>query len=233
VPEDQSLSRFTEEESMSERILVIGDIHGYLPALDAVLAAAAPGADDLVVTLGDYVDRGPDSRGVIERLIEVGQHCRLKPILGNHEEIVLNLADGDNTYYIEWLGYGGEQTLESYDCRHPKDFPPEHLAFLRGCLPYYETDDFIFLHASYLEDYPLEELSEQVLRWESLRNRIPGPHCSGRRAIVGHTAQHSGEILNRDWLTCIDTWVYGDGWLTLLDLSTGRIYQASGEGRLR
>ncbi len=218
---------------MSGRTLVIGDIHGYVSALDAVLAAAAPGSDDTVITLGDYVDRGPDSRAVVDRLIETARYCRLVPILGNHDEVVLTLADGDHKYFLDWLSYGGDATLASYDVSVPSEFPESHLDFFRSCLPYHETDTHFFTHANYLEDEPLDRQPGKVLRWESLRVRFPGPHCSGKRAILGHTAQRTGEVLNRDYLTCLDTWIYGDGWLTLLDLETGRIYQADGEGKLR
>jgi serine/threonine protein phosphatase 1 len=68
--------------SATARIIAIGDIHGCSAALSAILAAIEPGHDDLVVTLGDYVDRGPDSRGVIERLIQLDRECWLVSILG-------------------------------------------------------------------------------------------------------------------------------------------------------
>ncbi|MGL4552234.1 MAG: metallophosphoesterase, partial [Gemmataceae bacterium] len=71
------------------RTLAIGDIHGYSATLDALLQAVAPAADDRVVTLGDYVDRGPDSRGVIDRLIALHATGRLIPLFGNHDEMML------------------------------------------------------------------------------------------------------------------------------------------------
>jgi serine/threonine protein phosphatase 1 len=67
------------------RTLAIGDIHGCLAALDDLLAAVAPQPDDLLVFLGDYVDRGPDSRGVLDRLIELCRTHRVVPLRGNHE----------------------------------------------------------------------------------------------------------------------------------------------------
>ena len=73
----------------------------------------------------------------------------------------------------------------------------------------------------------------ETLLWESLKVRQPGPHCSGKTAIVGHTSQKSGEILDLGHLKCIDTWCYGDGWLTALDVETGRVWQANKKGRIR
>ncbi len=80
---------------------------------------------------------------------------------------------------------------------------------------------------------PLDQLPREVLLWESLKRHVPAPHISGKVAIVGHTAQKSGEVLDLGHLKCIDTWCYGDGWLTVLDVETGRLWQASKTGLLR
>ena len=71
---------------MNPRTIAIGDIHGCSAALDALVEAIRPRPEDCIVTLGDYINRGPDSRGVIERLIELTRRCRLLPILGNHDQ---------------------------------------------------------------------------------------------------------------------------------------------------
>jgi serine/threonine protein phosphatase 1 len=71
------------------------------------------------------------------------------------------------------------------------------------------------------------------LRWESLRGAIPGPHCSGKTVIAGHSSQKTGEILDLGYLVCIDTYCYGGGWLTALDVNTEEIWQASSQGELR
>ena len=215
------------------RTLAIGDIHGCTPALEAVLAAADPRPEDTVVTLGDYVDRGPDSKGTIRRLLELATRCRLIPILGNHDWMVLDLAGGNMAGFADWLRFGGEATLASYDCASPEEFPAEHLEFLRGCRKYHETDRHFFVHASYIKELPLDKQPDEVLLWDSLRYRLPGPHCSGKRAIVGHTSQKNGEILDLDDVMCIDTWVYGDGWLTMMDLDNDQVWQADKDGTMR
>ena len=80
--------------AVNPRTIAIGDIHGCSAALDALLEAIRPRPEDCIVTLGDYINRGPDSRGVIERLIELKDRCRLVPLLGNHEEMLFEaLAD--------------------------------------------------------------------------------------------------------------------------------------------
>jgi hypothetical protein len=80
--------------------------------LDALLAAIRPRPDDTIVTLGDYINRGPDSRGVIDRLIELGRRCRLVSLLGNHDQMLLEARAG--IHPTTWLGMGGIATLDSY-----------------------------------------------------------------------------------------------------------------------
>ena len=218
---------------MSGRLLALGDIHGYSAALDAVLGAAAIERDDTVVALGDYIDRGPDSRGTVQRLIDLSGHCRLVPILGNHDQVALELIDHPTKNMTGWLSFGGNTTLTSYGCSSPADFPPDHIEFLQSCVDYHETENYFFVHASYLEDVPLARQPREILLWDSLRQRIPGPHYSGKTAVVGHTAQADGEIVDIGHLICIDTWVYGEGRLTLLDVNSRQVWQADKTGRLR
>lgn len=70
---------------MASRAIAIGDIHGCLDALAALIDAIGPGPEDTLVTLGDHIDRGPDSPGVLDRLIALAGRCRLVPLLGDHE----------------------------------------------------------------------------------------------------------------------------------------------------
>ena len=216
-----------------KRVIAIGDIHGFSAALDAVLAEIAPTADDLVVTLGDYIDRGPDSRGVIDRLLALREQTELVPILGNHEEMLLAILDGHRYMLGDWLAFGGLATLNSYETENPADIPEEHVAFLRTCVPLLELAKHFFVHASYLPRKPLAKQPAEVLRWESLRERLPKPHRSGKTCICGHTSQRTGDVLNEGHLVCIDTWVYGEGWLTAFDVSSGHVWQADQRGRLR
>ena len=97
----------------------------------------------------------------------------------------------------------------------------------------FETPWHFFVHANYRADTALDQLPREVLLWESLKRHVPGPHYSGKIAILGHTAQKSGDVLDLGHLRCIDTWCYGDGWLTAMDVQTGRVWQADKHGRLR
>jgi len=135
--------------AIKPRTIAIGDIHGCSAALDALLEAIRPRHDDCIITLGDYINRGPDSRGVIERLIDLAHRCRLVPLLGNHEEMLFEaLADSYPLHYF--LGVGGDDTLDSYGPgRDLSLIPDDHIKFLKSGLDYRETETHIFVHASY------------------------------------------------------------------------------------
>jgi len=218
---------------MPGRIIAIGDIHGCLAALRAVLDAVQPGRDDTIVTLGDYVDRGPDSRGVLETLMALAKQTKLVPLLGNHDEMMLEVCRGRNFLPAYWLHFGGDATLASYGASEPADVLPAHVEFLARCGVVFETERFIFVHASYRPEVPIDQLTRRVLLWESIRDYLPGPHVSGKTVIVGHTAQKTGEVLDLGYLRCIDPWCYGNGWLTAMDVESGQVWQADKGGRLR
>src|SRR5947209_2745279 len=98
---------------MAGRTIAIGDIHGCSVALRALLDAIDLGVDDTLVTLGDYIDRGPDSRGVLDLLIDLRMRYRLVPLLGNHEALLL-AALSDRQALELWLSCGGVETVRSY-----------------------------------------------------------------------------------------------------------------------
>jgi serine/threonine protein phosphatase 1 len=217
---------------MPNRTIAIGDIHGCSLAPSALLHAIAPRSEDVVVTLGDYINRGPETRGVIQLLIELAERCRLVPLLGNHEQMLLEARAG--VHPTTWLGMGGFATLDSYGPgRNISLIPEEHFEFLENCLDYHETDTHIFVHANYYAGLPMNEQPPLMLRWEFLEETIPGPHDSRKTVIAGHTSQKSGEILDLGHLKCIDTCCCGGGWLTALEVSTGEVWQANREGFLR
>jgi serine/threonine protein phosphatase 1 len=212
---------------MPGRTIAIGDIHGCLDALNQLLESIEPHAADRIVTLGDYVDRGPDSKGVIDRLIALSETCELIALKGNHEEMMLRVTDHGEPH-TEWARHGGIETLDSYGFDGRLDFfPPSHRRFLDGLLDAYETETHLFVHAAYDPQLPLEEQPPYLLRWHSLLQGVPGPQRSGKTAVVGHTANREGEIFHVEHLICLDTYCYGGGWLTALAVHSGEVWQAS------
>jgi Calcineurin-like phosphoesterase len=214
------------------REIAIGDIHGCSLALQALLSAIEPGPEDTVVTLGDYIDWGPDSRGVLDQLIGLARRCTVVPIRGNHEEMLLGAREGRSDVQFR-LKFGGRDTLASYGLgEDPSKIPAEHVRFIQGCPDYFESVRYIFVHAYYDPHLPLHRQNWNGLRWSSLPPS-PEPHCSGKMAIVGHTPQKGGEILDLGFLKCIDTFCHGGGWLTALEVNTGQLWQANQDGELR
>lgn len=217
---------------MPGRLIALGDIHGCLRPLETLLSTINPSRDDTLVFLGDYVDRGPDSRGVLDRLIPLPDQCQAVFLLGNHDEMMLK-SRLDPHLLARWLEMGGAAALESYHVTHPMELPADHVAFLERCQSLFEIDTYFFVHALYEPALPLSRQPERALRWDSFRDHRVGPHDSEKTAIVGHTSQKSGEILDVGYLVCIDTYCYGGGWLTALDLTSRRVWQSDPEGRLR
>lgn len=219
---------------MTARTIAIGDVHGCSAALEALIKAIDPAPDDRIITLGDYVDRGPDSRGVLDFLIELAERCRLVPLLGNHDQAMLDVRSRRIKGNF-WIGIGGMATLASYGAAWGEldKVPEAHFAFLEACVPAFETDSHLFFHAQYDPRLPIAEQPEDALRWNSLRESVPEPHCSGKRAFVGHSSQKTGEILDLGHIVCIDTFCYGGKWLTALDVGSGQVWQADAHGRLR
>lgn len=214
----------------SPRLIAIGDIHGCSTALRALLDAIAPAPDDTIVTLGDYVDRGLDSKGVLEELIALADRCHLVPILGNHDEMMLHARDGKGDLRF-WLECGGQTALDSYGDRAGLNaVPPEHFRFLASCRAYFEAETHFFTHANYRANLPLDRQDEQTLRWLSLRDHVSEPHVSRKTAVLGHTPQ--AEVLNLGHLICLDTDCCHGGWLTALDVHSGQLWQADEFGRL-
>ena len=213
------------------RQFAIGDIHGCLTALQLLDRELAFGDGDTVVTLGDYVDRGPDSCGVIEFLIDLRTRCRLVALRGNHEIMMLR-ARNDRSWMMNWIACGGDTTLDSYGSSGFQDVSEAHWNFLAGTLRHHVADPFFFVHANVMPDLPMEDQPDYNLFWEHLDGGVI-PHVSGRKMICGHTRQTSGVPLDLGHAVCIDTWACGGGWLTCLEIHSGTYWQANQQGDMR
>jgi len=215
------------------RLLAIGDIHGCHIAFDTLLEHLAITPADAVVVLGDVIDRGPGTRQVIDRLIELQERCRLIFLMGNHEEMFLDSLTTDEIRE-PWMGFGGLETLISYG-EHAEDtgeLPASHIAFLKTGLDYFETESTVFVHANLEPGRPLADQSAEWLRWAKLtKQELPLP--SGRRVICGHTAQKDGRVWVGDAWVCIDTYAYGGEFLTALDVRSDIVCQARQTGEFR
>jgi serine/threonine protein phosphatase 1 len=213
---------------MPSRTIAIGDIHGCSTALAALLELFEIQPGDTLITLGDYVDRGIDSKGVLDFLIALKDRFRLIPILGNHDEMMLHAKDGRSDFQF-WLNCGGDAALDSYGSTGQlEQIPAAHFRFLERCWLFFETDTHFFVHANYKPDLPLNRQDDHTLRWLSLQDFVPGPHCSGKIAVLGHTPQP--DVLDLGHLICLDTGCCNGGWLTALDVTNGTVWQVDEKG---
>jgi len=220
---------------MSGRTIAIGDIHGCVTAFDALLNELKLQKDDQLITLGDYVDRGPDSRAVLDRMIALKDSVQLIALRGNHELMMLRARDsmGEERF---WRHYGGDQTLNSYALDHRvgrlNDVPDAHWQFMAAyCRDWHETETHIFVHAGVDPFLNLKDQDEQSLFW--LPSIDPESHHSGKTVICGHTEQRDGWPRNLGHTVFIDTHAYSGGWLTGLDVNTGEFWQANSLGEVR
>ncbi len=211
-----------------ERLYAIGDIHGRLDKLKALMARIDPDPrKDTLVFLGDYIDRGPDSRGVVDFVLNLQSGYRnVACLIGNHERMFLDyIRDGGNRdfYFLN----GGRMTLTSYglsgneDAREG-DFPSAHIHFLKSLLPYYETEDYIFVHAGLRPGVPLKKQDPDDLLW--IRGEfIFAPGRFGKTVVFGHTLFHQPFI--NDGKIGIDTGAVFGGTLTCLELPERKFHQ--------
>lgn len=210
---------------MTERIFAVGDIHGCLDKLISLMGIldAEPERDTLLF-VGDYIDRGPESKGVVDYLIDLaGQYSHVIFLKGNHEQMLdLYLKGRDR---LAFLANGGYATLSSYSWDIQSDekvpIPEEHLDFFRNLRLCYETEAYIFVHAGLKSNIPLEEQDEWDMLW--VRDEfIYSDFDFGKRVIFGHTPFRTPLIFDNK--IGIDTGaVYGNK-LTCVELPAVKFY---------
>jgi serine/threonine protein phosphatase 1 len=176
-------------------IYAIGDIHGCLTKLRSLLLRCEKHADGRpmsFVFVGDYIDRGPQSCGVIDRLIDLkAQHGEsVVALMGNHEAMALAAIDGSNPARL-WLAQGGLATLKSYSIAEPRELPRAHVDWLRALPLRYDDGRRFFVHAGVNPATPLETQDDFDLLW------IREPFLShrggyGRLIVHGHTPLADG-----------------------------------------
>jgi serine/threonine protein phosphatase 1 len=210
------------------RTIAVGDIHGCADALRTIVKLIKPQKDDTIVTLGDYVDRGPDSCDVIEQLIDLSRQCQLVALRGNHEQMMLDGCKRTSDFPL-WIINGGDTTMKSYGERDPRRLPKRHMQFLKATPLYHETQTHLFVHANYDEHKPMELQDPEVMIWRRLDDCMPGRHCSGKVAFVGHTIIYD-DPFDLGHLVCIDTGCFAGGALTAMDVNSREIWQVNMNG---
>ncbi len=190
--------------------IAIGDIHGCLDPLQRLIQTLKPNPFDTLVFLGDYVDRGPNSKGVIDYLIELKKTHSCIFLLGNHEVLMLDYLAGLLTIN-DWERNGGIATLDSYTHEGTLHIPESHLDFLKACLPYLDTPDYFFVHGGVKPFRSIEEnlckMTKLELVWE--RSHLDDAVLNAqdykweKTVVCGHTPIPRPIVLEK--LIAIDT----------------------------
>jgi len=236
-------SRFTRRSRAKPRVwrgpagaraYAIGDVHGRLDLLERLLEKIyrdrreSAAARDYLVLLGDVIDRGPDSRAVIECLMHLSDETRTVFLMGNHEEMMLRVLGDEPEAVHQWLTFGGYEFAQSYGVEvgklaglHPIDaaaairarVPASHLAFVEGFADSFTFGDYLFVHAGLRPGRKLAEQDIHDLRW--IREEfIEDESDHGCMVVHGHTI--SAEPDERENRIGIDTGAYQTGNLTAL-----------------
>ncbi|MFN1833753.1 metallophosphoesterase family protein [Balneola sp. MJW-20] len=202
------------------RYIAIGDVHGCINSLISLIDSLRGEITDstYLVFLGDYVDRGPESKSVIDYLLKLRDEFQCIFIRGNHDQMLLDAFDNDQ--WALWLQNGGAETLESYGLDiGEKDFPQEHLDFLRQTRLYWDTPEFLFVHGGIDPDKTVSEVLETVqdkrsFMWE--RSHINQEYNEWEKTVVfGHTPVKSPLIKDK-----------------MIGMDTGCVYPSMGYGNL-
>lgn len=212
------------------RLFAIGDIHGCVDELAVMLKAIAPVLGDTVVFVGDYIDRGPASREVVDLLLDFNDGPADAVFLkGNHEDMLLSFMGLPGHYGESFLFNGGAPTLESYgiseaDLAATKEIiPPRHLKFFSALQHSYLRPPYLFVHAGVMPGVPLEEQSDEDLLWIR-HDFIFHPHQLGATVVFGHTPMRT-VMVDLPYKLGIDTGLVYGGKLSCLELTEGLVYQ--------
>jgi serine/threonine protein phosphatase 1 len=223
-------------------LYAIGDIHGCLDKLEALLDRLPLEPGDRLVFLGDYVDRGPDAKGVVERLVGLAGEWPCTFLMGNHESMFLHFLGWRGPAYFGsdvFVANGGAETLLSYEyfeCESPRQvhfrFPPTHEAFFRSLQLHHIDGDYLFVHAGLGralvrgEDltWALRRARPEELLWD--RSTMDLPHRLGITVVYGHTPRSDfGVRWNAPYSIGIDTGAVYGGPLTALRLPDEKVFQ--------
>lgn len=184
----------------SGRTIAITDIHGELGKLNSLIDKLKIRPEDTIIFMGDYIDRGPDSKGVIERVIEMGRICKCIYLKGSHEYAYLNARKGDEYYNFLFWTYGGVQTVESYGSF--ENIYKVHGEFLDNLKPYYMTEKYLFVHAGIRPEIPFDAQNEKDFYYIRA-DFIYKKHSLPQKIIFGHTDFKEPQV--QPDKICIDT----------------------------
>jgi len=215
-------------------VYAIGDLHGCPNELEVMLETIAPGRDDTVVFLGDYIDRGPGVRPLVERLLRLRTEEAFTSVFlrGNHEDMLLSHLGIGGRHGDVYLENGGAMTLASYDVPAGTPgreslalLPSDHIEFFRTCVLHHVAGPFLYVHAGIRPGVALADQEEEDLLW--IREEFfLQPHALPYTVVFGHTPTREARI-DLPYRIGLDTGlVYGNK-LSCLDVDGQRLVQVA------
>lgn len=218
------------EPGKYHRVLAIGDIHGCAKTFRKLLfeeLRITP--DDLVICVGDYIDRGPDSKGVVDTILELrAQGNEIITLRGNHEQIMLDSVRGEDEYEL-WLMNGGEETLNSFGAESYSMLDDQYKIFFETTAFWYEWGNDILVHAGLNFDAADPLSDKEAMLW-TRKTDVDETWLNGRIVIHGHTPMKKEIILKQEGQNinidggCVYPWRDGMGWMVALDLHSRRFH---------
>lgn len=212
---------------MNSKVFAIGDIHGCYRELCELLDKLPLDKDSTLVFLGDYVDRGPNSKGVIDKILEIKSRYNTVALMGNHESMMIDFfKDPSSASAAFFILNGGSSTLASYtNGSNEYHIPDSHMIFLHNLQLHYETEKFFFVHAG-VPEMSLKEMrdNEHMLDFIWIRKKFLESHFQWEKTIVhGHSPVSQVEI--KDNRIGLDTGCVYNGSLSAMEVNSGEIYQ--------
>jgi serine/threonine protein phosphatase 1 len=214
------------------KIICIGDIHGELYKLHNLFERLSFTEKDTIIFLGDYIDRGENSKGVIDFVLSLKDKCNLVTLKGNHEMFAIDTFDfiegkfSKGGMFNSWVMNGGSACLKSYGKEDVKENILEmvdiHEDFFKNLQLTYETENHIFVHGFLAHEQDVEDQEE----WQCLWGRYGDiwPHKSGKTVVCGHSIQRNG-VKNEGFKICIDTGSFlPDGYITAMVIDGAKEY---------
>ncbi len=177
-----------------QRVFAIGDIHGCYDAFQQMLFAEIKvRKEDEIYCIGDYIDRGPDSKRVVDTIISLQQKgFRIHTLRGNHEQMMMD-SEEDEISFNRWNNNGGAATLESFGAKGYRSIPKSYKLFFESTKYFINTDDYIFVHAGLNFSLPDIFEDKEAMLW--MRDFYPQQYVIGKKILIhGHTPQPLHDI---------------------------------------
>jgi serine/threonine protein phosphatase 1 len=219
---------------VTARFFIVGDMHACPQELEALLTALVLQPEDQLVFLGDYVDRGPGARELVDLLLRMRDDavCAMTFLKGNHEDMFLDFMGYEGNYGEAFLLNGGVKTLASYGCTPFMDraavvarVPETHLTFFRNLDLMFPVGEVLCVHAGISALRPLEEQDPEDLLW--IRQEfIDNPHPLPYTVVYGHTPQREVRF-DLPYKVGIDTGLVYGGKLSCLEVTEKKLFQVA------